>query len=570
MRLKNSGQIVIEVALQNSVTRPMMKFLRFRLLTAAVCLCAAFVLTGCFETKDEFTLNPDGSGKVVHESTFQNLSLSGDEDNSEQGLKDAIAKVIEGARGIEAWRDVSFKRLDDGRLYFKGTAYFTNLSMLDLGNSAMLKFNWTNSANGIGTLTLHTIKDEGEKRGIRIEKKQVDLSKLTPGERAAKMKEERAKYQQMKPMMAGIMGTMKHEVVFHLPGKLSESSNFTRNPSGGLTLTFEGAKLLEAMDKLVNDDAWLEKNINNLGGTEKPAMDDEMNALIFGSKAPLRAAVSGANQAVFNYAAEVAAAKPEFTQIQKQLGTAPVTIASPAQVGELKSLKVVGVRLVRESDKKREIRPFNYDEGYTLVLLAELPGSVLAVTDKSGLDSAMADDGSDLLPDSEWKRRFSFPKLSADKAAVLLEVNLKAPGPGVKGLKELSGHLQYSVSGSTKEIDLGFAELKADARGAEMGAHIRSIKEGWQKDGSQQMQLKLNTSKEALKAVHLVAGGTKTELNQRGYGGGGGTYSFDYEYKTAFPPDGKLIAEVHDQMQTFDVTFKLENISLLGDPAGAH
>ena len=220
-------------------------------------------------------------------------------------------------------------------------------------------------------------------------------------------------------------------------------------------------------------------------------MDEEVNALLFGTKAPVRATVSSLEAVQFNYDTELAAAKKEFAKIQKRLGTSPVTVAPPAKGGTLKGLKVVGVKLVSESDKKREIRPFNDDASYTLALLAELPGSVLAITDKSGLDTAIADDGSDLLQESEWKRRFSFPKLSADKAAALLEAELKAPGPGVKGLKELSGHLQYSVAGGTKEIDLGFTELTAKAKGTELGAQIESIEEGWKKDGSQQMQLKL-------------------------------------------------------------------------------
>jgi len=229
-------------------------------------------------------------------------------------------------------------------------------------------------------------------------------------------------------------------------------------------------------------------------------------------------------------------------------------------------VKVVGVRLVSETDTKREVRPFNDDEGYTLALLAELPGSVLDVTDKSGLDTAVADDGSDLLPDSDWKRQFHFPRLTKDKSGVVLEAELLLPGPGVKGLKELSGHLQYHVASTTKEVDLGFTELKAEAKGTELGAQIESIKEGWQKNGSQQMELKLKTSKDALKAVYLVESDTKTELKQRGYGGGGNSFVFTYEYKTTFPVNGKLVAEVYDQMQTFNAAFKLENISLLGAP----
>jgi hypothetical protein len=47
---------------------------------------------------------------------------------------------------------------------------------------------------------------------------------------------------------------------------------------------------------------------------------------------------------------------------------------------------------------------------------------------------------------------------------------------------------------------------------------------------------------------------------------GGNTDTFTYESKTAFPADGKLIAEVYDQLQTFTTKFKLEHISLLGAP----
>ena len=31
---------------------------------------------GCFDTTEDFTVNPDGSGKVVHECTFQSVNLN--------------------------------------------------------------------------------------------------------------------------------------------------------------------------------------------------------------------------------------------------------------------------------------------------------------------------------------------------------------------------------------------------------------------------------------------------------------------------------------------------------------
>jgi hypothetical protein len=540
-----------------------------RFLTGAACLGALTLLTGCFETKDEFTVNPDGSGKVIHECSFQQVNLGGDNEATEDSLKEAIGKVLAEAKGVEAWRDVSYKWLDDGRLFFKGTAYFTNLSKLDIPNQTMLEFDWTKSAGG-AVLTLRTNKSE-KKGNLQPEKKSVDWARLTPDERTKKLKEERAKFQQAKGMMSALMGSMKHEVTFHLPGKVGESSNFTKAPAGALRLQFEGAKLLAAMEKLINDDAWAVKNFDSLGGQEKPMMDEEVNTLVFGSKAPVRAVVSG-GAPLFNYATEVAAAKRETERIRKQLnlGSTTVTIAPPAQGGALKGVKVVGVRLVSETGPKNsDFRPFNYDAGYTVVLRVDFPGSILAVTDESAFETAVADDGSSLLQSSEWKRKINWPKLSEDKAAALIEAELKLPAPGVRGLKELSGRLQYQVASATKEVDLGFTELKPAAQGTELGAQIKSIKPGWKNDGSQQMELKLNLKKESLKAVRLLVDGSKTELKQNGYGGGGNTYTFTYESKTAIPANGKLLVEVYDQLQTFETTFKVENISLLGVPVNA-
>jgi hypothetical protein len=535
-----------------------------RLLTAVMTLSVAVFLTGCFETKDEFTVNPDGSGKVVHECSFQQVNLGGDNEVTEDSLKEAISRIITESGGVEAWREVTYKRLDDGRMHFKGTAYFTNLNTLDIPNQTMLEFAWQKSGAG-AVLTLRTNK--GEANDESTKEATVDWAKLSPDERAQKLKEERAKFQQMKPMMSGIMGSMKHEAIFHLPGKVGEHSNFTQDTGGALRLQFEGAKLLAAMEKLINDDAWAMKNFGSLGGQEKPAMDEEANALLFGSKAPVRATVSG-GQALFNYTAEVAAAKKQMDVIRKQLGMgSAVVVAAPAQGGTLKGVKVVGVRLVSETGPKNsDFRPFNYDPGYSVVLRVDFPGSILAVMDESVLTSAIADDGTDLLQSSSWKRRFHWPKLSGDKASALVEAELKLPAPGVKGLKELSGTLEYQVAGGTKEVDLGFTNLQASSRGTELGAQIKSIKPGWQKDGSQEMELKLNLAKENLKAVQLVVDGVKTELARRGYSGGGNTYTFTYESKAAIPASGRLVVEVYDQTQSYSTTFKLENISLLGTP----
>jgi hypothetical protein len=531
----------------------------FRILPLTGCLAALALLAGCFETRQEFILNPDGSGKVVHESKFQTMDLSGGKPGSDKQLKAAVAEIISKAKGVDAWRDVSFSFLDDGRIAFKGTAYFRNLSALDLPNQTMLEFDWTGSGDHTGVLALRA--KDGENKG----RAKAVAANIPAGETAQKIKESRAKYQQMKPMMAMIVGTMKHEVVFHLPGKAGKSSAFQADASGALSLRFDGEKMLKAMEALINDDVWMALNSGSLNPDSAPPMDEAMSQLLFGDKGPVRATVSGLDGAAFDYEAEVASAKEDFASLQQQLGPVAVAIAPPAQGGELKSLKVVGVRLVHATDEQLELQPLSASAGYTLALLAELPGSVHAISDESGLDSAIASDGTDLLPESDFNRRFSFPKLAPDKATVLIEAQMNAPASGVTGLKELSGHLRYTVAGATTEADLGFAKLAADAKGKVLGAEIKSLGDK-SDEGSQSIEVQLDLDPDTLKALYLVTGKERTELERRGYGGGGGTYVFTYESAKGFPPKSRLVAESYAQMETYDTSFKLENITLLGEP----
>jgi hypothetical protein len=535
---------------------------RYRCFTLLIALAAFGFLTGCFETKQEFTLNPDGSGKVVHESQFQAMNLSGNKAGAEKQLRAAVGEIITKSKGVDAWRDVSYELLDDGRISFKGTAYFRNLSALNIPNQTMLEFDWTPGDDHTGVLTLRA--KEGDKKKSRTPAPAEDLT----GEALAlKLKQERAKYQQMKPMMAMIMGPMKHEAVFHLPGQLGNSSAFQKDPSGVLSLRFDGNKMLAALEKLINDDTWMARNSGIMKPDSAPPMDEQMSQLLFGETGPIQATVAGLGAPTFDYETEVDAAREDFAALQQQLGQGPIAPALPsAKGGELRSLKVLGVQLVRAFDEEMDNRPFNAEPGFTLALLAELPGSVLAMTDECGLDTAIADDGSDLLPESEWDRRISFPHLTPDKSRVMFEAKMVLPGPKVKSLREVTGHLQYRVASGSREIDLGFKGLTAGAAGKELGAQIDVIGADSGNDGPQPLELRLAIKPDELKALYLVVGKQRTELKNNGYSGNDEEYTYTYESESGFPAKGRLIVEVFAEVQVFNAPFKLENLSLLGEP----
>jgi hypothetical protein len=53
----------------------------------------ALLLSSCYETKQDFMINPDGSGKVRHECSFQSVNLNNENDTSEEALQAAVAKI---------------------------------------------------------------------------------------------------------------------------------------------------------------------------------------------------------------------------------------------------------------------------------------------------------------------------------------------------------------------------------------------------------------------------------------------------------------------------------------------
>ncbi|NOZ23218.1 MAG: hypothetical protein GXP25_19260 [Planctomycetes bacterium] len=531
-------------------------------------LAVAAAAAGCIQTKQDYTLNPGGSGKVVVEATFQamQINLGNQKPNSETKLKKAVRETLKKSTGVAAWRDVEYKTTDKGKVFFKGTAYFDDLSRVQFKFGGvdidMLKPTLTQDAQGRMVLAL-----KSKKKGKKGQKRKAP-AQLTDDEVAIKVQDQKAKYLQAKPMMTAMLSEMKIEMSFRLPGKVVEVTNLKTTDDGRLKIDFEGAKLLQIMDGLVADDQWMRKMVTSgrdvMG--EGPAMDEAMNEKLYGEKGPVRAVIAGNLKPLFDYKAELAAAKKEYEKITKDLGMAPPIPVAPAKGGGLKSLRVGGIRLVYFSDWENRARPFNDKKGYTLSLVGKLPGSVLKVSGGE-LERAVADTGEDLMPEQKWDRKIHFPQLSRDETTVIFEVGMRLPGRNVKGIKEVAGTLEYLVAGAIKKVDLGMMEFKAGAKGQALNAVVKSVKASrWQK-GMQEMELQLECSYDAVKAVKLFdAAGAELKLAGSSRSGGGNRVTFNCSRRDGFPPRGKVVVEIHDKLQKYRIPFCLRNVSLLGKP----
>ena len=115
----------------------MRSFIKTIMVIGLLCL-----LAGCIQVKEEYTLNPDGTGKVIYETTapLGNPFGGKKDEKPEDQARGQVDKILTESSGVSVWKDVTYKINDDGKLHFKGTAYFKKFLRLQLGEKMQSSF----------------------------------------------------------------------------------------------------------------------------------------------------------------------------------------------------------------------------------------------------------------------------------------------------------------------------------------------------------------------------------------------------------------------------------------------
>jgi hypothetical protein len=290
--------------------------------------CAlALSAAGCFETRQIVTLNPDGSGKVVMDTLMASQAMMMMAATSKESAPDPneIARgmacgMVTRSTGIDAWSDVKYEVIKDGRVHITGTAYFPDYAKIRIEGPSIMQATWTKADNGM------VLEVQMNAKGAGAAKADPPPKALTDKEVEDLLKQKRQEWQVSRPMMGKIFDTLKMDTTFLLPGKVAEASIFEK-ADGGVRLTIEGKKVMAAMDKVIGDDKLMTEAIRTGKDPVKdgPGASDAMGEMIFGGKGPIRAKVGGDLKPLFDYQAEVAKAKAAQPAMLKSLGVeAPV------------------------------------------------------------------------------------------------------------------------------------------------------------------------------------------------------------------------------------------------------
>lgn len=513
-----------------------MSKLRAAAFVALVVVC----LTGCFEVDQEYTLNPDGSGKVVHRLTQPDLLGQG-----EAGLKQLVEQQLSEAAGVDAWSDVTVESID-GSLQFEGTAYFSDLNELRLGGGGM-NFRWDPRA---GRLYLAT--DE-QSAGTPLPSEQI-------GEAVS---EARSEWKKVRPMLQGLLGSLRWHAAFNLPAEVSSASSFDRPSPRRVEIGIEGEKYFEILDSLMTDDEALRSlaasgSLESIG-PEGESLPAAIVPLLFGGEA-VEVMTTRGGKAQFDYAAEVAAADDAREVMMASLPVdAPRPLAPAAEGGSFQELSVVQVSFVIDAEQAWS------EEGATVSVVGRLPGSVLSVEEGELLE-AVSDDGQILLPEDEWRRSISASLDSNDPTLAKFDVHLQLPSTKARGFKSIAGKIHYlSSSEPDSEVEL-FRGIRDGGEGLALGARISAIEEGYS-EGTEHLTIDVDVPREEIgELIFHDARGRAVDAQLVSTSWNDESTSLVYAYEGQFPRDGRVLAKVRKGIKRYEIPFRLSNLDLTGRP----
>lgn len=520
-----------------------------RRFTPPIILIGLLVSTGgCLDVEQEYTINPDGSGRVVLRWVGAPLTLASDK-TADEKAGELLQGQVNQSESVDAWKDISCTARDDGKFEFKGTAYFKDIAKLKLH---------------YGGATLADLKISRDERGNLVvgsdPPKTADPAKpaLSDEEARKKLKEGRIEYQQGKRMMELLLADLKVTTTVNLPGRIGECSQFKKVGPASVRAAFDGKAFLKAMDDLVMNDEWMLKNLKARGTAGNPALDDELlHEKLFGEKGPMRAVTTGELKPLFEYEGEAGPARLAWVETAAKLH-ADLPPPPPAKGGDFKSLKLVRVNHVTDKEESRGLS--SGDRGLTLTFVGDLPGSVLK-TKLGQLKTALVDTGESLVKD----RTISSIQLSSDKSVVMFDVKLELPPARAKGIREVSGVLTYLVGEKTKEVDLGLTEIKEGAIGKD--AKITKI-DGGRDEGHERLDITLTLPEDSIESFVVKDGaGAVLPVKVVGWGlswGKESTRTLSIEGK--FPAKGRILVNVYEDLKEYEIPFKIENVDLLGRP----
>ena len=449
-------------------------------------------LTGCYQVKKTYFINPDGKGKVIIDAVLPVVSLNLNQNNNEKpDFEGRVKEIIEKSKGVDGWKDIKWEETEEGKLHFTGVAYFSDINSLKIGKIGILNPEMK-KVNGEYLLTIKMEKGKKEKEKKKIS--QEEINKI--------VEKEKKNYFQMKPLLIGFFTDLKEEDVFYLPGEIENISNFKKISENTASIEIKGEKILKVIDEVMKDEKLSKKAILYDYSDEetKKQIDKIFYGKIFGEEKEIEI-IFKPEKELFDYNSEIKDTKKTLKWTQKGSKEEKKSEQKVTPGGEtgIEDVSVAGIKVVYLSDVKNGILPFSSTKGLSLAVLIKLKNKIISTTGE--IKKAVSEAGENLLPENIWNRRINFPSISKSGKEVLLNIGLKLPEKS-KIVKEIEGEIEYVCGGDkVEEVNSGIENFKEGEKGSFSNCKIlKNEKSKWQ-SGKFQIDIECKIPKYKVKDI---------------------------------------------------------------------
>lgn len=523
----------------------------------ALCLLGCLVLSGCLDVDNEWTLNPDGSGKVRHRVVHNPSSFLGSAFGGSKTPRAFARELLEKSEGIEAWSDLSYSKNGEGHLLFEGVAYFKDASAVRLQHE-VVKTRFRQEAGQLVVSFAGTDKEA------------LDLGPLTGSKggsglgNASTTSGFRMSLRLLRMQLGSMKAFLKGRDRIRLPGAIAPGHAGVLK-EGVLEVRFSFERLTQFLDRVEADPKLLEvmraRSRKSSSGVDSldPAKEKEFDGLAttFMVGGAAREARSGGGKPVFDYVDEVKAAKERSAKAYDAVG-----YALPGRPGKaLRALELGGIEYVHE--ESADSNDFEYQGDFEPHLhfhfggtLGEKPLKLLG----GRLTRVIATDGTSLLLDAKTRELKGVRRPGSLDFTFGAIARLTSSCAG--GYEEVSGYVEYLLpSGRTEDVDLGLVGYTKGAKGTRYEAEIKDV-------DARSLSLKLSgvDESEIAKITLLDAAGQEVPAQEGGSWSSGSEMNLTYRLPrgAAWPARGKVVLTRHRGRTRHRVPFKLTELNAEG------
>lgn len=299
--------------------------------TYVAVILAGTLFYGCgIQVKSKYIVNPDLTAKCVYEEKegldvaamltsstgsgasagagFDLFSSMAGKDTVTPSVHDILlgfASKILANKGVEAWKDISFGMIGKDTVYFKGTAYFKDISTggFSAFDSAMRIYNTGNGQTVIEMKQVKKDKDTGFTSSSNIYKSMFKGGTY---------------YYMMHYYMAVLFKEFNLSITYQLPGKIVSCSNFTKINDNTAVFSIDGKSMVQSLDTLMQNTDMMSKMYSN--PSSGMGSLSNTNNILFGGDKPVQIIYQSGNKPQFDYAKEVEEAKKYYADFRRKSG----------------------------------------------------------------------------------------------------------------------------------------------------------------------------------------------------------------------------------------------------------